>query len=281
MEFLELVVSEEGQPKVEHGKPVYKVKDDDGVEKELAVDVAELHSQKVAANKEAAERRRKLNEARDRLKLFDGIDPEQAKKDRTTVQSLKDKELVDAGEVDKLKAQMGELFQQEKQGLIDGYTAEKAEFEKQIGDLQGTIRHLTITNAFSQSGYFTPREGKPAKTVLSPQMAVKIFGDNFKVEGEGHNVRVVGYLPNGEKILSPTRVGQEANFDEAMAKIIELTPDRDSILRTTGGGPNTSGGHQNDGQVLTILRADARDPVKYRAAKEQADKQGLTLRVAD
>jgi hypothetical protein len=89
-------------------------------------------------------------------------------------------------------------------------------------------------------------------------MATEYFGKHFKIEDN----RIVGYL-DGEKILSKTKYGELADFDEALETIIEKYPMKDRILRAGhAGGPPASGNSNQSGGQNIIRRNDQSSFIK-------------------
>jgi len=272
-----LKLDEHGNVVVQDGKPIY-VYEKDGETKEMAFDAPATLSKIAALNTEAKEHRLAKEQAQESLKVFEGIDAEKAKKALATVANLDDKKLIDAGEVEKVKDQLSGIYRDEKKALLDGHTAAVTEFQATIEKQTDTIRHLSISTEFAKSPWFS---GEKPKTNLPPDLGAKLFGDKFKVEGEGSDVRVVGHL-NDDKILSkdPMQLGKAADFETAISAIIEAYPNKERILATTPGGPGLGGNHQSGhGSVITLSRADSKVPELYRAAKDQAVKAGVPLNI--
>ena len=177
-------------------------------------------------------------------------DVDAALKALETVKNLDDKSLVDAGQMDILKTEMATTFNEKEAALIKGWGDKEMEFERQVKDREDTIYNLMVTSKFSTSPYVTD------KLVLPPDIAANTFGHNFKVEGEGKNLRVVGYY-NGEKINSRTRYGEEATFDEAMEFVVDKYSQKNRILKSSGSGGSGAGGNLSGGTgPKTIPRSD-------------------------
>ena len=103
-ENVKLKLDEQGNAVLQDGKPVYV--HDDG--KEVPFDAPGAMAKIASLNAEAKTHREAKEAAEAKLKAFDGIeDAEAAKKALATVKNLDDKKLVDAGEVEKLKAEAG------------------------------------------------------------------------------------------------------------------------------------------------------------------------------
>jgi len=268
-----LKLDDDGHVVVNDGKPVYVYEDG----REISYDAEETALKFKEVNDEAKKHRLNYEEVLEKLKPFEGMDPEKSKKALETVANFDAKKLIDAGEVETLKKQMGDIFDREKTELMEKFTGEKEKFTEENTRLNSTVRHLLISSHFSRSPFFS---GPEPKTILPPDMAAVYFGSNFKVEGEGSNAKIIGYI-NDEKIPSREKIGDVANFEEAISAIIDAYPYKERIMRTTGGGSGAGGGLEGDGRVVSLSKADMKDPDKYRRAKEKAEKAGIPLKVSN
>lgn len=250
---MKLKLDDAGHVVVSDGKPVYL--DDGG--KEVAFDYPATLQTISRLNGEAKAHRTAKEAAEAKLAAFDGIeDPEAAKKAIQTVANLKDKQLVDAGEVQRVKD--------------EAIKAVRAEFEpvvKERDTLKSDLTNEKIGGSFARSKFIGD------KLVLPGPAAQKIFGDHFKIE-EG---KVIGYDQSGNKLFSRAKPGEVADFDEAMELLVESYPYKDNILKGTGNkgdGSRGSNGNNNSGaKTLTRAAYDALSPVE-RGAKM---KEGYTL----
>lgn len=278
---MKLKLDDAGSVVVKDGLPVYIM--DDG--KDQAFDapgtlfkVKSLTEEKDRHFEKASKLQVKIDDSVKALKVFEGIDPVAAKAALETVEKLDGKKMIDAGEFDKLKDQM--------QGIQDTKLAEQAsdydkkigDFEVQVGAQKNTIDNLMITSNFAKSPLFS---GDKPKTILTPDMAVSAFGGNFKVEGDGLTPKLIGYL-NGEKIPSTSNVGEPADFEEAIAVIIEKHPGKERFLTSPdGGGPGAGSNFSRDGRAVVISEEDAHNVVKYREAQAKAEKAGVPIQVGN
>lgn len=193
-------------------------------------------------NGEAKNQRERAEKAETTLKTYEGIsDPAAAIKALGVVSNLDLKKLVDAGEVDKVRSEVGKAMQLQ----IDALAAEKGKLSTQLFNLQ-------VGSAFTNSAFI--------KTKIAPSMPTDFlqarFGGNFKVE----NGTVHGVDASGQKLYSRIRAGEVADFDEALSMMIESHPQRDTFLKGTGssgGGSQGSGGGAGGGSggKRTITRS--------------------------
>lgn len=208
------------------GKPVYV--HDDG--KEVAFDAAGTVATIARLNAESKGHREAKEAAEKSLKSFEGIeDPAAARKALEVISSLDQKKLVDAGEIERVKAEIGKSYQTK----IDEATGRATALEKQLYDEK-------IGGAFARSKIIADKLAIPADMVQAR------FGQQFKIE----DGKTVAYDQHGNKIYSRARPGEVADFDEALETLVEQYPHRDSILKSSGanggGAPNNgSGGRKN------------------------------------
>lgn len=237
---MKLKLDASGNVVVQDGKPVY-VKDDGS---EVAFDVVGTTNTIARLNGESKAHREAKEAAELRLQAFKDIDPEKAKTALETVKNLDDKKLVDAGEVERMKAEV-------KKAVEDQYKPIVEERDKLSGDL----RNERIGGSFARSKYITDNIAIPADFLQSR------FDKNFKVE----NGKIVATDNAGNKIYSPSNPGELAEFDEAIAILVNQYPHKDQILKGSSGSGGGAGGGQgsgNGGGKNSINRAafDALDP---------------------
>lgn len=220
---MKLKLNEEGQAVLQDGKPVYV--HDDG--KEVAFDAPGTVATISRLNGEAKAHRERAEQAESLLKKFEGIaDPEAALKALSVVKNLDDKKLVDAGEVEKVKA--------------EAIKAVRAEFDpvvKERDQLKNDLYGEKIGGAFARSKFIAEKMAIPSDLVQAR------FGGAFKiVEG-----KVVAYGPDGREIFSRTKPGEIAEFEEALEVLVDTYPHKEHILKGSGsaGGGASGGGDVN------------------------------------
>lgn len=223
-----LKLDEDGKPVMDGENPVY-IKPDGT---ETTQDVEKLAEKIGQLNGEAKNHREKRQEAEDKLKEFTGVDLEAAKKAIETVKKLDDKELIDAGKVDEVRAEITKQY--------EGKLAEKDETNKQ---LQGRLDSTMIGYAFANSKYIADKIAVPGDMIKST------FGSQFKVTDNG--IRAVD--GNGNEIMSKQNIGEPASFDEALEIIIGGYANKDQILKgsgSQGSGSQGSGGTGPNGKAV-------------------------------
>ncbi len=205
-------------------------------------------------NGEAKSHRERAEKAEGSLKAYEGItDPAAAVKALATVKNLDDKKLVDAGEVERVKAEAVKAVEQQY-----------APFKTQAEKLQQQLDAHLIGSAFSGS-QFVATKIAAADAASAAQIARGLFGQNLKVE----DGKVVGYDANGNRIYSKTRPGELADANEAIETLITNSPLAASILKganASGGGAGGSGGGGAGGKTqLTRTAFNALSPAEQRA----------------
>lgn len=205
---------------VQDGKPVYV--EDDG--KEIAFDAVGTRAAITRLNGEAKQHRERAEKAEKIAKDFEGIeDLAAARKALETVANLDAKKLVDAGEIEKVKAEIGKA-----------YDTKLTEATTRAEQLEQQLYAEKIGGSFSRSKFVADRLAVPADMVQS------VFGKHLKIE-DGN---VVAYDAHGNKLYSKARLGEAADFDEALEILVDQYPYRDQILKGSGhsGGGTPPGG---------------------------------------
>lgn len=211
-------------------------------------------------NGEAKTHRERAEAAETKLEAFKGItDPAAAVKALETVSKLDQKKLIDAGEVDKVKAEISKT-----------YEAQISEKDKALLAATERADNLTRSTAFATSDFVRDRVAVP------PDMFQATFEKNFKIE----DGKLVPYGPDGNKIYSKKRMGEVAEPDEAFEILLETHPHKDQILKApSAGGSGSGGGGGNRGSGRTISRADFAKlaPADQAAAAGLAQKGEMTI----
>lgn len=224
---MKLKLDDDGHVVVQDGKPVYT--GDDG--KDIAFDAPGTVATISRLNGEAKSHRERAEAAEKTLKGFEGIDdPAAAIKALSTVKNLDDKKLVDAGEVEKVKAE-----------AIKAVEDKYAPVVKENESLKGELYNEKIGGAFSRSKAISE------KFIIPADMVQARFGQNFKVE----DGKTVAYDNNGNKIFSRANPGELAGFDEALEILVDNYPYKENILKgsaASGGGARSQGGQGGGGK---------------------------------
>jgi len=213
------------------GKPVYV--DDDG--KETTYDPVAMHTSIGSLNHEAKTQREAKETAEASLAAFGDLDPKKAKKALETVAKLDGKKMIDTGEVERLTKEISDGFQVK----LDTAEAENTTLRTQYSTEK-------INTAFASSEYIKEKLAVPS------DMAQATFGRHF-VFKDG---KLEPVDANGAPMYSSANPGELATFDEALERIVQIYPHRDSILKGSGhngSGANPPGGGEGK---RTITRSE-------------------------
>ena len=229
----------------EQGLPLYI--HDDG--KEVAHDAPQTIATISRLNGEARTNRERYEAAETSLKAFEGIeDPTAAKKALETLKNFDDKKLVDAGEIEKVKAEAIKAVEDKYAPIVQ----ERDAFQSQL-------HNELIGGGFARSKFIQDNIAVPVDMIQAT------FGKNFQIEGG----KVVAIGADGQKINSRARPGEVADFDEALETLVGGYQHKDSILK---GNQSGGGGFQNNGgQNSGLKRGDmtAKDKSDYLKAHGQ------------
>jgi len=241
----------DGKIVVSNGHPVY-VKEDGS---EATIDGGTISR----LNGEAKSHRERAEAAEAKAKAFDGLDPVVAKEAIEKLSKIDQKKLIDAGEIDKVRDEIGK-----------GYQSQIAERDGKISTTQAKLDKLMLDNAFNSSEFVRERVAIP------PEMFRAFFSSNFKIEDE----KIIAYDATGNKIFSKTRMGEIATPDEALEILVERYPQKDAILKAVNhSGSGNGGGGGGRGGMRSMKRADfdKLDPGKKAEASGLMGKGELTI----
>lgn len=222
---MKLKLDDQGHAVLQDGKPVY-VKDDGA---EVAFDVLGTTQTISRLNAEAKSHRERAETAEKSLKGFEGIaDPAKAMEALQLVANLDAKKLVDAGEIDKVKTEIGKAFQAQ----LDAANGNASKLEQQL-------YAEMIGGSFARSKFALD------KLAIPPDLVQAYFGKAFGIE-EG---KVIAKDANGNKLYSAANPGDLAGFDEALEMLVNQYPGKEHILKGTGAsGSGAQGGGGGGGQ---------------------------------
>lgn len=216
---LTLKKDENGVPALdEKGIPVWITGDG----KEIAYDVDRLVNDLSRVNSESAGRRKEIDALSEKMKIYEGLDPEKARSALELTANLDAGKLVEAGKVEELKASIGKSWEQKVAELEKARVTTETELTKKLSDKDTAIRNLLVKGAFQSSEFL--RE----KTVLPPDIAFDSLGKHFEVTEENGELSVTASL-NGQPIFSSARPGNPASPEEAIQALIEANPCKDRI----------------------------------------------------
>jgi len=198
--------------------------------------------------KEVMTRKQAQKDLENKLKAFGEVTPEQVK-------ALLDAEATrKAAEADAQKSDLekrGE-FDRLKQVMLDEHEKTVGTKDTRIGELETTnqslikqIEDMTVGASFASSKFIGE------EMLLTPSKARVVYGTHFDVK----DGKVVGYdKPAGapERTTLVNGRGEPLSFEDAMKKLVEIDPERDSLLRSKskpGSGSNQPAGGPKDEKV--------------------------------
>ncbi|TCM62313.1 hypothetical protein EC844_12541 [Acinetobacter calcoaceticus] len=219
------------------GLPLYI--HDDG--KEVGFDAGSALQKISSLNAEARTHREAKEKAESALKGFEGIeDPAAAIKAMQTVKNFSDKNMVEAGEVEKIRAE-----------AIKAVEDKYAPVVQERDGLQSQLHGELIGGGFARSKYVSEKLNAPVDMVQA------MFGGRFKVEGG----KRIGHDASGQPIFSRSRPGELADFDEALECMVDSYQHKDQIIKgsqANGGGFNGNTAANNSGLKRSEMSADSK-----------------------
>lgn len=242
---MELLLDEQGHAVLRNGKPVYKDPTDG---KEIEFDAGQAFGKIKQLTGENTAYKKRFNEAEDKLKLFEGIDdPAAALKAIETVANFDQKKFIDAGEVEKLKADISKSFTDQIESLKKGHEAKMTEATARAASLEKSLNEELIGGNFARSKFISEKLAIPA------DMARAFFGSAFTIE----DGKVVANDSTGTKIFSRSKMGDVAEFDEAIEILVDQYPNKDSIMKGNGASGGGAQGGNGGGANSKSMKRDA------------------------
>lgn len=200
---------------------------------------AQQQQEQVPSAAEIAQMRADLAAARADAARFEGIDPEAARANATRVAELDQQ--ARAAEQERARAEgnferLRELQNEEHQAALQAAQAERDTARNERAQAIADAASARRQAAFAGSQFFAK------ETVLTPEKAERIYGDYVEIE-EGRPV--VYDAPKGaaKRARVMDTNGHAIPFDEAIKKIVESEPDKDSFLKSKvvpGSGSKTT-----------------------------------------
>lgn len=204
---------------------------------EFAFDAAATYGKIKELQHENTSYRKSRDELEQKLKSVDGIDPDKYRQAIDSLSKIDQKKLVDAGEVDRVRKEIEESFKSR-------YEPELNSAREELNKIKNQYNSEKLANAFNGSAFIRDNLAIPA------DMARAAFGERFKVE----DGKLVAVDQNGGAIYSRKNPGSPADFEEALAQIVDGYQNKNAILKAANhkgtGGDNSGGGTKR-----TITRA--------------------------
>jgi len=237
-----LLTDDSGTVVLKDGLPVY-VKDDGS---QFVPNINDMYTKITEAKSNEKTLKDKIQGFETKIKAFDGVDPEKARDALDKISKIDQSKLIESGQVEQLKKEINSQWQ-----------VKHDEAQSQAGKATETLNNYVVSNAFNRSKYIQDNVNIPVDMLQSA------FAQNFKVE----DGKVRAYR-NGNLITSSdvNKIGDPADFEEAIKSLVDGYEHRDRILKTTvasGSGINPSGGGAG-GNKISKADFGKLDPMKQR-----------------
>lgn len=227
-------MDDQGHIAVLDGNPVWV--GDDG--SEVGFDAKANIVAAATARREAAESRKALKDATEKLKGFEGIeDPKEAVEAMQFKRSLDGKKLWD-----------DESTQKAINAALKPVQDENEQLKKAVSDKDATIFQMKVSDKFNTSSFLKD------KTIFAetPDIAEAYFGKHFKVE----DGKTIAYDHSGSPIYSSVKAGEYADFDEALSILINNHPRKEHMLKGSGAsGSGSAGGAGGGAGAKSVTRS--------------------------
>uniref|UniRef100_A0AAU7VGG7 Minor structural protein n=1 Tax=Dinoroseobacter phage vB_DshS_R26L TaxID=3161158 RepID=A0AAU7VGG7_9CAUD len=219
----------------------------------------------LAANKdEILGEKKALQQQLDEMqKTWGSYDPQMVKTIMTRLENDEEARLLAEGKTDEVIERRTERLKADHAKQLANLEAKIAELSGNYDGAVGQVKQLKVEGSLRQAAVEQGLVPSAIEDALSRAMNVFKVGDDGSLIPENGSGTIYG--KDGKTPMSP------AEWLETMK---ETAPHW--FPAPVGGG---AGGGNNRGGAHTLSRADARDPSKYRAAKEAAEKAGVSLQI--
>jgi hypothetical protein len=218
-------------------------------------------------NGEAKTHREAKEVAETKLKAFEGIeDGEAARKALETIKNIDEGKLLTAGKVQEIKDAAARSATEAVAAATRAAQEREKALTEQNTKLTSDLNNHIIGGSFAASKFIGEKLAIPA------DIAQKVFGDRFKVDGG----KLVPLDASGNPIFSATRHGEHADFEEALQVMVNQYPNKEMILKgsgASGGGAKNNAANAGNVGKKTVTRAqfDAMDPGQKAAVGSDAN----------
>lgn len=212
------------------------------------------------------------------LKQFKDIDPEKAREALSKMDEMAswdpDKKLAEARK--QLEKQLTEQFSSREKQLVEKSKSEFEGVSKKYDATRTQLQRTLVDSVLAQA--IATEKGVPELLIPALRSTIKMV----ELDDGTWEARVVD--KDGTERLS-TKSGAGASdrmtIPELVAEVKRSTVFARAFDGSSTGGSGASGSDsgRNNGS-FSLSEADARDPVKYRHAREAAQKAGKTLEIA-
>lgn len=204
----------------------------------------------------------KLDEA---SKMWEGLDPVAVRNIMSRLENDEEAKLLAEGKTDAVIERRTERLKADHAKQIDALQKALAERDEKLGGASSKVKKLMVEGNLRQAAVELGLVPSAIEDALSRAMSVFKVDDQDRLIAEENGSTAYG--KDGKSPLTPS---------EWLESMKEKAPHW--FPAPMGGG---AGGGNGRGGSHTISRADARDVVKYRVAKEAAAKAGVQLQVVE
>lgn len=198
-------------------------------------------TKKTEAEAEIVQLRADLAKAKADAAKFKGIDPEKAKADAAKVTAAEAATL--AAEKAKATAEgnferLREIQSQEHEAAITAANTAREEADARAAKADERLATAQTKGAFASSRFFID------ETILTASKAERLYGDHVEIE-DGEVVVYDKPAGAAKRVKIMDSRGNPLSFDEAIKKVVDADPDKDSLMRSrmkAGAGSKTEEG---------------------------------------
>lgn len=212
--------------------------------KEAEAKMTDDEREKQKLLREVMEKKGKLKDTEDalgkataELEKYKGLDLDKVRALLEAETKREEEDLERKGEYDRLKARIAAEREEERKT----HAADKAALEKRIKELSGTIDNLTVGQSFNVSSFISE------DLVLTPTKARALYGSHFEMV-DGKTVAYDKPAGSANRTMYVGADGEPLPFDAALRKIVDLDPEKDTLLKakiTPGAGSKTLSGSKS------------------------------------
>lgn len=214
----------------------------------------------------SAKAKRELQQLREKLGDLDVDAAREAIEER---RKMADKQMLDEGKVEELFKSRTEQLQKAHQNQVKAYEDRIAEAEETLKRTNSALRELRIKSEITPLALKKGARASAIPDIISRVTALGVNGIRWDIEGD----QVIA--KKGEQIAYGRDASRPMSFEEGLELLSAEAP---HLFEPSNGAGAQRGAQQAGGFVLSA--DDAKDPSKYRAAKEAATKAGQELQIA-
>lgn len=221
---------------------------------------------KSALDKEREEVKKAKKEHQETIDKYKDIDPEKARQAQEELQKLNDKKLLDEGKVEELLKARTERMKADYETKIAAFNAKIGGLEKQVSASEGRLSEVLIDNALRTAA---------VKAKVRPAAVDDVILRGQRIWGLKNGAPIP---MKGDQVLYGKDPNQAMTMDEWIGGLATEAPHL--FEPSSGGGTTNQNAGNSGGKTIHLSREEAKDPAKYRAARDKAVKEGLEFSIA-